>query len=481
MKFCEIDNSYIKESFTLIDNIFLQKYLPSGDGIDIKVYLYGLSLATINKEEENSLEKMAIALKLSEERIISAYRYWEEKGLITLSKNLPLTISYNSIKNPVSPTVKYNVRKYETFVEEVSRLFPEKILSPNEIGEFIELIHTGKMEINAMLLIIKYCLETKKGTASTPYILAVANDWINQGITTEQKVNEHIENLEANSESIRMILKSIGITRQANLDDRQYYIKWTKEYKYNLDAILIAAKAQKRRGGIERLDRYIEELKNANAFSSEEIASYTKNKEKIYDLAINTTKNLGCYYASMDIVIETYIIPWISLGFSHNALLLIAKFCFIKNVKNLESMKQMVNRFFKLGLLEENSINSYIEKQIEIDKKIENIFSNCGHIGIISNRDREFYHTWIEWGYDDEIILFVSSNINEKAFPMQAINRKMAMLNQKNIKTLEEAKKILAQKTISPKIEEKDKEFEYHQYSEKQLKQVLADFETWEL
>ena len=297
----------------------------------IQKFIYnGLTLASLNEKTENTLEKIAVALKLSEERVILAYKNWEQAGIISISKTLPIKITYNSVKNPIPNTVKYSAKKYKVFVEELTRLFPEKVLSPNEIAEYIELLRINKMEINAMLLIIKYCTEIKLGTCSTPYILAVANDWINRGLITEEKVNENIQELENNSECIRMILKSIGIKRDANLEDRQFYLKWTRDYKYNLDAILTAAKAQKRKGGMQKLNNYIEELKSINAFSSEEIATHTKNKQKIFDLSVNVVKNMGGYYASMDIVIETYINPWIAKGFTEKALLLIAKILFYK-------------------------------------------------------------------------------------------------------------------------------------------------------
>ena len=100
----------------------------------------------------------------------------------------------------------------------------------------------------------------------------------------------------------------------------------------------------------------------------------------------------------------------------------------------------MIEKFSKLGLLEEKSINAYIEKQIIIDQKINQIFEKCNHIGITTNRDRVFYRNWIKWGFNDGIIQFVANNIKENVFPMQTINRKLAILNQKNIKTIEEAK-----------------------------------------
>lgn len=474
MSFCKLSNDYIKDGHTPIDNIFLMKYMPTADDTFTKVYLYGLTLAFLGGE--NSMEKISLALKMPSEKILAAFKYWEEKGLVTITTSFPTGIMYHSAKNALPPIVKYNVKDYKTFVEEVSRLFPEKILSPNEITEYIELIRINKMEINAMLLIIKYCIDYKMGKVTSPYILAVASDWIKKGLTTEDAVNSHINSLEANSEAIRMIFHAIGLKREADIDDRQFFLKWTLEYGYNLDALLVAAKPQKRRGGMERLNRYVEELRNADAFTALEVAEFTKNKEKIYDLAINVVKNIGGYYASMDIVIDTYIVPWLAKGFTNEALLMIAKFCFLKNVRNLDGMNQMITRFFKLGLLDETSIDSYIEMQISIDKKIMAVFEKCNHMGLVSNRDREFYRTWMEWGFDDDMILFVAKLADKNPFPMQSINRNLALLHQKSVNTINDATNVLKEDNKYDTKESKPSN-----YSDEQLKNVLVDFETWEL
>lgn len=445
MFFCKLSQGFINNGYTLVENEFLLSHMPAADAVDIKVYLYGMAIAN-SGQENNSLEKMALALKLSEERILQAYKYWQKIGLVDISASSPPVISYNPVKQALPPIIKYKSKEYSTFVEELYRLFPE-VLSPNSINEFVDLISINKMEINAMLMIIKYCVDYKGEKVSTPYILSVADDWIKKGLTTEEKVNEHITNLEANSEAIRQIFSTLGVKRQANLDDRQLYVKWTKEFGYNLDAILTAARALKRRGGMQRLDRYMDELKNASAFSAVEVAEYAKNKQAIYDLSINVVKNIGGYYASMDIVIETYIIPWLNKGFTREALLTIAKYCFLKNIKNLDGMEQVVENFYKMGLLDKDSINNYIEKQIEIDQKIKSIFEKCNYMGLVTNRDREYYRTWIEWGFDDEIISYVADLAKKNPFPIQTMNRNLGILYQNSIKTLEEAKEKLKTQT----------------------------------
>lgn len=480
MAFLNLSGDYIKAGFTSVDNVFLLSYLPYADALDVKIYLLGLAIASCGGEE-NSLQKMSLALHTDEERIVEGFRYWEEKGLVSLTKTAPFSVKYLSVKNPMRPVIKVNVEKYKVFCDEVARLFPERILTPNEYNEYFELMHENKMEINAMLLIMQYCKDLGGGKFSAPYILAVANDWVKQGLTTEKKVAEHIEELESNSEDLRQIFKALGIKRSPALDDRQLFLKWSAKWKYGLDSVLAAAKSLKKRGGMERLDETMEELFKAGAFSISEVAEYLNNKENLHILAVEISKILGTYYGSTDGLVESYITPWLNRGFEEEALKKIAKFCFLRNVKSFDGLGQMVDRFFKMGILSAQGIDAFVDKQLFIDEKIREIFEKINRFSMISNRDRECYKMWNEWGFSQEAILYVAEKNASQAFPIPAINKALASLRLKNAFTVEEISKINDGETVSKtaKVNETTDEYMKHEYTDEQLKSVLVNFDDW--
>lgn len=475
MAFVKLGSEYINDGFTQVDNVFLLSYLPSAEPLDTKIYLFGLALASCGEDADNQIGKMALSLQISEERVMEGYKYWEKKGLVSISKTNPSSIKYLSVKRPLTPIVKFNTEKYSSFVEEVERLFPTKIFNQNEYNALMELIEYSGMELNAMLLIMQYCSDLKKVNVSTPYILAVANDWIKEGLLTEKQIDEHIAELENNSEAIRAIFKKLGIKRIADLDDRQMYLRWTRQMKYELDAILTAAGALKRRGGMERLDKYIQELSKASAFTAEEISQYTKSKEELYNLAKNVTKNLGTYYGDLDMVIEIYISKWLGKGFEKEALLKLAKFSFMRSVRTFEGLEVMVESFYKMGLMTSSAIDGYISSQIALDAKIREVYHKCGYFGNVTKKDRENYRLWIEWNIDEEVIDFVAAECFGKPFPMQSINRILGTLHTKGIKTLKEAEKELGN-TFKQTQKPKD-EYMKHEYTDEQLKSVLINFE----
>lgn len=478
MGFIRLGNDYLREGYTQIDNVFLLQYLPAAHSLDVKIYLYGLCAASLDNEEL-SLENMALALRIEEERLLKGFAYWEEKGLLTMTKTQPVSITYTSVKRPLPPIIKYNAQKYKTFVEEVNRLYPERILTPNEYNALIETVALNNMEINAMLLIIQYCKELGGDKTSIPYILAVANDWLKQGLNTEEAVSNRITELENNSSDIRAIFAALGLKRSATLEDRQLFLKWTTEQNYRLDAILVAAKAQKRRGGMEKLDEYIDTLYKASAYTAEEVAQFTKNKEQVYNLSINLSKALGTYYGSMEGIIDSYVLPWLSLGFEEEALLKLANYCLLRNIRSFDGLQQVVSKFYKKGLTNADAIEKYVQAQIHNDDKIREVFDRCGSYGIVTNKDRDSYKTWLDWGFDEQTILFVAEKNKNTAFPLQNINRTLASLSSKGILDFEGVKKHIDKggKTAKPASSD---DYTKHQYTEEQLKNVLSDFENWE-
>jgi len=384
-------------------------------------------------------------------------------------------VTYLSVKRPEPPVVKYHAQKYKDFVEEAARIYPDRVLMPNDLNAYIEFMHTEKMDTNAMLLVMQYCKDLGGDKTGTRYVVAVAKAWAEKGYLTEKQVADHIADLENNNEEIRAVFNELGVKRSAGMEDRQAYYKW-QEYGFTLDAVLTAARTRKKKGGMEKLDAYMEELKRAGAVTGAEILAYTENKEKIHTLTVDICKNLGVYYSTTENVVDVYVMPWLKQGFEEKALLRISEFCFLRNVHTLEVMRQMVEKMAQAGLYTFDEIERYVARQVEADEKIRAVYAACGYMGTITNRDRENYRTWLEWGYDERTILAVASRYNGTTFPMQSISRIMGSAHNCGIMQEEEVMRF-ADKSGGRAEQE---EYQKHQYSEEELKSALVNFDNWE-
>lgn len=86
-------------------------------------------------------------------------------------------------------------------------------------------------------------------------------------------------------------------------------------------------------------------------FTAEEMNDYQSHREHLKEIAVAVNKNLGIYYESFEHEIEVYIVPWTAKGFDLDALTKIAHHCFISSVRTLDGMNNVVDKFYKQGLL----------------------------------------------------------------------------------------------------------------------------------
>ena len=479
MSVIKLSGEYIKQGFTQVDNVFLSDYLSSASGDEIKVYLAGLMLAS-NGEEGDIFAKISAQTKLSDVRVGECFAYWEKQGLVELKNG---NVFYLSVKSPLPPVVKFNAQKFKTFTEETVRIFPDKILTPNEYNRYFEFITAAGMDVNAMLLIMQYCKDLGGGKTSTDYVLAVASAWAKDGLLKEKQIVSRIEELETYSEALRLLFEALGIKRAPTFDDRQLFSSWQNNYGYTLDAVLTAARALKKRGGMDRLNDFMRELYGAQAVTAAEIAEYVANKQKVHDLCVKICKNVGVYYGNTESAEEVYVTPWLRLGFEPDALERISKYCFLRNARELESVNQMVLKFAKQGLFTENDIAAYVDRQIRLDEKIRAVYEKCGFVGPIRDKDRENYRDWEEWGFEPEAIFIVAEHFADKTFPMSGINRTLGELKTHGLFTTESIKKYLEKNTSTSKNNAAPKDasgYMKHEYTEEQLKRAFVNFDNWD-
>ena len=477
MGFCCLGKDYIREGYTQIDNVFLAKYLADADAIDVKVYLYGLMLA--KEERENSIEKIALALRLTEERIMNAYNYWQELGLVTIRTEGGFQVVYNSVKMPLSKTVLYNAREFSEFVDELRRIFPEKILQEQEIMKYVETMKTYKMEQNAMLLIARYCRD-KRGTTNTASVVGLASSWAKQGLITMDAVNDRLDELERDSEDMRLVYTELGLKSKPAVEDQEAFAEWCK-MGFKLDAILTASRACKRKGGMSKLTRLMDELYSAGALSAVDVDAYLREKEEIKRFASEIVRAIGSYYATLDMPIEAYINPWLKLGYEKSALLAIAKFCFMRNVKTLDGMQVVVDKFYKLGIVTLEGINSYVSRQAKIDNSIKEVLEKAGAEPFVTNRDRDFYRVFIEdWGFEHEVVLVVAEKAVGKPFIMSYINKILLLFKENGITTTQGANAFF-EEGIAKKKKDAKEEIIKQEYSQEEIASVFRNIKDIDL
>ena len=115
MALCSFSSKLAMDGYTVIDNTFLNEFLPQATGEDVKVYLYGLNLCANPNSEDNSLDTMCKVLCLSEDDVLKAFAYWQEMGLVQVVSTNPLDVRFLPVRARSGSSKIRNKEKYTRY------------------------------------------------------------------------------------------------------------------------------------------------------------------------------------------------------------------------------------------------------------------------------------------------------------------------------------------------------------------------------
>ena len=478
MAFCKFSSSYQTKNQTLIDNLFITDFLPKAPDLCVKAYLLGLYKCNNADDNENSLEFFSKTLKVCEEDVVSLFRYWEDMGLVQVLSTNPIEVRYMPINASMVSVKKFQVDKYTNFNIQAQELFGKRMIMPNDYADFYHLIEKQHIQEDAMLAIIKYCVDNKGFNLSPKYAIAVAKDWANENITTLEQVEEKIMELGVVDDKMNLILTTMGTKRKVQLEDKELLNKWLNSFGFELNVILFVVKMlknKKRRLDVNVLDDYLTKYFEMKLMSVQEIENYENEKENLYFIAMAVNKELGIYYEDLTKEIDTYVVPWINMGYDVETLKMVADNCFKSSIKTLEGFNNIINKLFKLGIVNINSYLQYINDNLAVDDKIKKVLVELNLSRNVNNMDRNFYSTWTnDWNFADDVILHAAGLSKDKANAMQYLNKILSNWNSQGVKTLDAAQKI--------KIETvENNSFIHNQYSKEQISSLITNLDEWEV
>lgn len=437
MNLCSLSKDLSESKETKINNLFFIDYLPYANDKQIKVYLYGYYCSENNLDI--NLEQFSKNINLSIDEIKESFSYWQKLNLVQITTIDDFNVIYLPIKTSFVNVKKYE-DKYANFNVVAQSMF-NRMISPNEYGAYYELMETKHIECDALLMIMKYCLETKGKDVSYPYILTVANNWISEKITKTSQVEEKLKEIEKTSEDILNVLLVLGIKRKASLEELDLYRKWKLDFDYSSSDIIEIARLLKKKGGMKALDAKLSKYYEMQLIRLDDILTYEKNKKYYYTIAKDIVSKLGLYYENLDPVIETYLNPWLYKGYSDETLLVLADFCFKTENRSLEDMNLVIEKLYKLGLVSLSSIQQYINELKGVDEQIKDILEKLGLTRRVTQRDREQFNTWLNiWNLSLDLLYFATNLSKDKTQPFLYFTKILNSYHEKNISTVEEAK-----------------------------------------
>ena len=217
-------------------------------------------------------------------------------------------------------------------------------------------------------------------------------------------------------------------------------------------------------------------------FTADEMKEYNARREHLQELAVNINKTIGVFYESLDHVIEVYTSPWLNKGFSEDALLTVAHYCFLSGIRTLEGMNGVVEKFYSQGLLTVDAVNGFIGEQVAQDERIKKIVEATGRERAVTASDRSYYRTWSgAWGFSDDVILYAAELSAGRSFPASAVNRLLSEWKSQGVHTVEDAKHAAQEHSDrAPRRPSSSKNFDERNYTDDEIRSAMVSIDDLE-
>ena len=230
--------------YTAIPDSFVTKYLPDAPGDYVKVYIYVYMLAAKNNQP-SSIDALSSMLFTTNEQIISAFEYWEDKQLLSLyytdCKLTGIKLSTEGGGNSASEC-RVSRSQSKALLNDnddaktlcfVAERYIGRPLKPNEIETLLYFLIDLKFPLELCDYLVEYCVS--RGYKSIRYIESVGLDWHKRGIKT-------VEDARARSSGFSKrhfdVLKAFGIRGRNPIDKEIEFIdKWFDEFGFSFDII----------------------------------------------------------------------------------------------------------------------------------------------------------------------------------------------------------------------------------------------------
>lgn len=298
MNFFRLKSNNEDLGHTLLENVFINHYMPQAPGSYVKVYILGLKYAQNHSSTALTNEIIAKSLDISEQEVAEAWKYWQSQGILRLcpyaSNSDDVAIEFLSIKEIMlnikekkTPTDKYSPDriisarqnfKIRDMFEYIKKIYGREP-STNEMFTYLDWVDDYNMPPELVILLIEDCFS--RGKKDLPYLKQVAKNWFDAGVNSMEKANEYTERHKEKWQKYSKVLNFLRIGRQPTSVEEKMMYKWYYEFNYTEEIVIKACSltANTIKPSFSYLDKIISEWHSKGLKTIQEVEAYTSKSD----------------------------------------------------------------------------------------------------------------------------------------------------------------------------------------------------------
>ena len=433
---------------TPVENLFLLEFMPFAPGDYVRVYLYGL-MQCHHPDADSSPESAARALRMKPEEVLNAFRYWEQKGLVTGVSDNPPRFCYENVRGAMAideqkeQSAAYKFRDFNNELQSILGL-----LHPREFTKAMEWVEDLGLGTDVVLCIVreKYDQLTQGGkkNRTLPYLFKTfetcALDFAERGIRTSEDATRELSRGKPEYKLASKVLDYFRFQRAPTVAELELAAKWLGEWKLGEGAVLAALKQTvgSSSPSFAYLDRILERHSATGEGAADVEASIERDK-LLFDLCRQILAELiGPHAHAPTADQRAQLQTWLNQGFEPEALTRAAIRCNRSGRRTFDQLEVEIALWHSLGITTEAKAEEYNQQMQALRKFTAEIFSRAGLDKRPTDTELTQIRTWRE-SLNDPLVLFAADCANGLKLPLRAMAKNLADWKAQSISTVEEA------------------------------------------
>lgn len=436
MPFCAFSSNFALYDVTPVENLFLLEYMPYARGDYVRVYLYGLMLCR-HSAAGDSLDVCARVLNLSPDKVLEAFRYWEQKGLVVRMSDQPPSFAYQNVRSAMQVAAPDDaVYVYGELNKRLEAIFGNLERRHREAAvDWVEELKLPVDVVVEMARQVDRMLTEKNGGKQRPINYAFAAlkdcalDWARRDIRTVEAAHAEAQKGLPPYLAARKVLSSFNLRRNPTAAEVELAAKWLGEWDYTEQAIGAAL---------------TEVTKTANPSFAylDGILRGQRSRTHSADAREEVKRLLEALGASSraptDALIESYE-TLLSQGFAPETILRAANLCNARGRRTFEKLTDVLSKWLSEGLTTPDAVDQYLDRRARLRKLTLTVFEKAGIEREPTDADIDQTQEWLGLA-EPELIECAAERARGLSLPARSITKRLKEWAAAGIRDVEAAR-----------------------------------------